>query len=405
MSGMSPPTALVVARYRAFAGEETLPLRPLTLLFGRNNSGKSALSRALAILGASVDENASSALVVPPDIERNGTFTDLAWQGDAGDYSFELGLRWGDGELREVRYTLDGGSSRPTYVKELVLKDESGNVMWAGVAPPAGPMRQQGEHLHGEVRFTGLVPRSPELAPLRALAARMVALRNNVSWLDGVRKRPQREVSRTGTPPSHLYADGSNASEFLVERPDLVMNTKRYYADLNPPRELEVLEVLDTRHRLMLNPKDRSAFRIDLVDTGEGMIQVLPVLVAASLAHERGSERLLAIEEPESHLHSDAQASLARYMCAIAAGDSPPTIVIETHSRVFLLQVQLAVAEKTLSADRVSVAWIDQDAFGRSSITPVELTASGHPRSGWPPNALADDLKIAAQLARLDLGA
>ena len=58
---MSPPTALVISRYRAFADDVTLPLRPLTLIYGRNNSGKSALARALAIIGASVDEGARPA--------------------------------------------------------------------------------------------------------------------------------------------------------------------------------------------------------------------------------------------------------------------------------------------------------------------------------------------------------
>ena len=82
----------------------------------------------------------------------------------------------------------------------------------------------------------------------------------------------------------------------------------------------------------------------------------------------------------------------------------PPTIVIETHSRVFLLAVQLAVAAGTLPANRVGLAWVDQDSIGRSTITPVELSSSGHPREGWPVAALGEDLRLASQLARLDLG-
>ena len=62
---MSPPTALLVSRYRAFAGDEVLPLRPLTLLYGRNNAGKSALTRALGVLGASVFSGALP-LIHPP---------------------------------------------------------------------------------------------------------------------------------------------------------------------------------------------------------------------------------------------------------------------------------------------------------------------------------------------------
>lgn len=399
---MSLPTALLVSRYRAFAGEETLPLRPLTLLYGRNNSGKSALCRALAIIGQSVVKDAGSALVVPPEILRDGTFSDLAWQGDAGDYSFDLGLRWDEGELREARYTLDGVSGSPSYVKELVLRGEDGKVLWSGMAPPGRPMRPEGGYAGSELRFDGLVPQASEVPSLRALTARMEELRGRVQWLDGVRARPERDIKRTGIAPARLDTNGSNAARFLVERPELVAEVKRFYAALNPPRDLEVKEVLDVGYRILLNPKSRSSFRIDLVDTGEGMTQVLPVLVAASLATDAGTGSILAAEEPESHLHPDAQSALARHLCGIAARPDAPTLVLETHSRIFMLEVQLAVA-RGLSPDRVGLAWIDQDANGRSTITPVELSPSGHPRAGWPVSALGEDLDLATKLARLDL--
>ncbi len=301
---MSPPTALLVSRYRAFAGDETLPLRPLTLLYGRNNSGKSALSRALAIVGASVAEDAPSALVVPSEILRNGSFKDLAWQGDAGDYSFTLGLRWDAGELREARYTLDGGPGRPTYVKELVLSGEGGKVLWSGLAPPPPRLlRAQSDHGGSELRLVGLIPQDTQVPALQSLRARMVALRGRVQWLDGVRARPERDIKRTGTAPTQLTSNGSNTAQFLVERPDLVEAVGQFYASLNPARDLEVKEVLDIGHQITLNPRNRASFRIDLVDTGEGMAQVLPVLVAATLAAREGAGGLLAMEAPESHLH------------------------------------------------------------------------------------------------------
>ena len=400
---MSPPMGLIVSRYRAFAGEETLPLRPLTLLYGRNNSGKSALARALAILGESVAEDATCALVTPREIIHEGDFTDLAWQGDAGDYTFDLGLRWDDGELREARFTLDGGLGRRSYVKELRVRGEGGRLLWEGIAPPGRPMISQAGYGGGELSFVGLVPRGSEVPALQELTARMEALRGRVQWLDGVRARPKRTIQRTGSAPAKLTPNGSNAVEFLVERPELVDDIAQFYAALNPARELEVREVLDAGHRIALNPKNRASFRIDLVDTGEGMAQVLPVLVAAALAAREGPAAVLAVEEPESHLHPDAQAVLARYFCDIAAKEAPPTLVMETHSRVFLLGVQLAVAEGRLPCDRVGLAWIDQDAAGRSTITPVELSTSGHPREGWPVAALGEDLRLAGELARLNL--
>ena len=46
--------------------------------------------------------------------------------------------------------------------------------------------------------------------------------------------------------------------------------------------------MLDLGYRITLSPKGRASFRINLVDTGEGMAQVLPVLVATALAARRG---------------------------------------------------------------------------------------------------------------------
>lgn len=407
---MSLPTALLVARYRSFAGDATLPLRPLTLLYGRNNAGKSALTRAFSLLGtAGLEEGpreAQNALRVPSAMLRGGKFQELAWQGDAGDYSFDIGLQWGDGELREAHYKLNGISERAPYVKELRLLGENDRVLWEGTAPPNRPMRSLSGQGIDNVCFDGLLPRNTELPVLKELSMRMESLRGRVQWLDGVRRRPDREVDRTGTVPSTLESDGSNAASFIVEDRQVARHVARFYASLSPPRELYVEPVLNTKYNIHLNPMNGRPFRINLVDTGEGMVQVLPVLVAAALAATAAADAspwLLAIEEPESHLHPDAQSVLARHLCEIAASPSPPILVLETHSRVFLLGVQLAVAEGRLPADKVALAWVDQDESGRSTVTPVELSSSGHPCAGWPITALNEDLRVASELARLDL--
>jgi hypothetical protein len=393
-------TALLVSRYRAFAGDEVLPLRPITLLYGRNNSGKSALSRAFTIIGASVSENAPSALIIPPEVLRGGAFTDLAWQGEAGDYSFDFELRWSVGDVRAARYTLDGSAGRAPYVKELTLRGPDGQILWTGRAAPGRAMRSAtgGQ----DVWFTGLVPRDVDTPPLASLRDNLTALRGRVLWLDGVRARPPRTVIKTGITPTQLAPDGSNAAEFLVEMPEVVEAIRGFYLSLTPPRELDVKDVLDVGHRIRLGPATQPRFSVDLLDTGEGMAQVLPVLVAAELAARTSA--ILIIEEAESHLHPDAQTILAQYLCNIAARPHPPTIIMETHSRVFLLGVQLAVAAKTLPNHHVQLAWVDQDDAGRSTITAVELADTGHPLPGWPVSALNEDFRLAAQLAKVTTG-
>lgn len=397
---MLPPTTLLVYRYRAFAAEARLPLRPLTLVYGRNNSGKSALLRALAIVAASIQDHAGSAFVCPTEIERDGTFQNWAWQGDAGDYSFDLGLCWDDGDLREARFTVDGVSGRAPYIKELQLRGVDQKLIWAGRAPPNRSLRPQSPFRGAEASFVGLVPSESRIEALQLLRTRLLELRGRIRWLDSVRIRPPRSLPRTGHVSGELQSQGENAARILLERPELADSVKRFYAALSPPRDFFLQEELNLGHRIRLD--HRSGFAVDLVDTGEGMAQVLPVLVAAALGQQEGTGTLLAIEEPESHLHPDAQAVLAKHLCELAAADSPPTLVLETHSRLFLLGVQLAVAGG-LSPERVGLVWVDQDAAGHSTLTPVELDPTGHPRQGWPISALSDDIRLAAQLAKLDL--
>ncbi len=404
---MTAPSTLIVGRYRAFADEVRLPLRPLTLLYGRNNAGKSALVRALGILGASVDERASSAISFPKGM-REVPLEELAWKGDAGDYSMTVGLCWDDGPLREARFTVDVAADplRPFYVREVVLRDDAdaeslmmrrpdGRVAWALGGDLAFPA----------IAFTGLVPLASDSPLLVELATKMAALRGRVRWLDGVRSRPPGDFLQ---PQPNLEHEGSGLDAYarLLGHPELVRDVAKFYARLDPPRELTVNEPLKGKWRIGLKPGSGSKFSIDLADNGEGMVQVLPVLVAAALAGEQakdGGGSILAVEEPESHLHPDAQRVLADYLCDLAAAENPPTLVLETHSRVFLLAVQLAVAEGRLLAEHVGLAWVDQDAEGRSQVTPVNLAADGHLTDGWPAAALAEDLRLAADVARIAL--
>jgi len=405
-AGFQLPSQLIVQRYRSFEHEQILPLRPITLLYGRNNAGKSALLRALSLMGASMVDGAQSALVMPRRPVGGAGFETLAWRGDAYDYTLTLGLGWKSGPVQQVRFTLDGGPERPSAVTELHVVDRNGHTTaWSGQMGSDAPLRSHGDGTATEVQFSGLVPTaaSPALATLRD---HLINLRRRVHWLEGVRKPPRRSILRTGIAPDCLSSSGGDVGELLVERQELLLDVSKFYRELTPSRTLEVRVKAGVEYELMLNPTATSSLAMNLLESGEGMIQVLPVLAIAALASRSDppdSPPIVAIEEPESHLHPDAQAELARYLCRLVAGTHPPTFVLETHSRAFLLGVQLAVARGELASDRVCVAWIDQDARGGSSITAAGLTAAGQLDSSWPNAALTDDSRLAGEIIRMSM--
>ncbi|MBK7758943.1 MAG: AAA family ATPase [Deltaproteobacteria bacterium] len=102
---MNLPSELILERFRCFESATTLPLSPITLVYGANNSGKSSLLRALALVGEALEADARSPAPLPERAFPNGQFGSLAWQGEAARYDWSVGLRWAEGGLREVKFT------------------------------------------------------------------------------------------------------------------------------------------------------------------------------------------------------------------------------------------------------------------------------------------------------------
>lgn len=404
-------TAISASGYRSFTQPLELELRPLTLLYGRNNAGKSAVLRLLPIIADSVSDDAASPFDIARVTRDGASFLDALARGSAQRDLKRLGLTltWDnpDGERWQDEYQLKYiDEADRTIVAALTIRDATGHVQFTAEAEPYP------DHLHYrdatsgrgnpeaiiEPGFTGLVPGPDKgIAALDALRQRLLGLRQNIQWLQSVRTRWDRLVTKTGSVYRLLGPDGSHAAEIMLTDSAVFDEVKRWYAGPDIMRQLDASEYA-RRWRILLNPPAGELRDIDLLDTGEGMIQILPVLVACALARKRGSGSILAIEEPESHLHANAQQALAAHLCEIAAEATPPTIIAETHSRLLLLGVQLAIAERRLAPERCFVYWIDQEPTGESVLTKVEFDRHGRPTGGWPQAAFDEDQALARRL-------
>lgn len=395
--------AITVENYRSFRDPFRLELRPLTLLYGWNNAGKSTAARLIRTLGRSVDERARAPLDTGDDLG----YRDLVWKpAVTKPGALHFGLEWQDtpGDTIQAarwRLDLDRDTSR-MYVRELELTGTCELRLRAYRA--AGPdlyTTSSPESLQPfQVPFRGLVPAS-SLPELDALHKRLVALRDHCTWLRGDRARPPRSIASEAPPPRSLGEDGSGAVGLLLDpaSDDLFSTVSQWYARPAIGRTLRRFEQESTR-RLQLNPAD-ATFDVDLPDTGAGMSQVLPVLVAVAAAQARartGVQELLAIEEPESQLHPNAQRALGEWLCEVASKDPAPQLVLETHSRVLILATQLAVA-RGLDPQRIAIYWLEQRPDGSTATREVKLDKFGRPDSQWPRDVFVDELELADLLA------
>ncbi len=133
-------------------------------------------------------------------------------------------------------------------------------------------------------------------------------------------------------------------------------------------------------------------------DVGIGVSQVLPVLVSAYASEAK----LLAIEQPEIHLHPALQAELGDVFIDSALGPCRNTCLIETHSEHLLLRIMRRIRETSegklpsgrheIRPDDVMVVFVEPDG-PQSIVREMPLNERGELVKAWPGGFFEEGLR------------
>ncbi|MDE2999672.1 MAG: AAA family ATPase [Gemmatimonadota bacterium] len=144
----------------------------------------------------------------------------------------------------------------------------------------------------------------------------------------------------------------------------------------------------DAIQQLVLVDK-RTGTPVSHRDVGIGVSQVLPVLVSAYASNNK----LLAIEQPEIHLHPALQAELGDVFLESALGDNGNTFLIETHSEHLLLRILRRIRETTdgelpegslpVQPYQVAVLFVQPGAHD-TEVIEIPVTPEGEFERTWP---------------------
>jgi predicted ATPase len=139
---------------------------------------------------------------------------------------------------------------------------------------------------------------------------------------------------------------------------------------------------------LVKSSKARRFF--NLIDVGFGYSEVLPlaaILWASCIRptmENREPAPLVAIEQPELHLHPAHQADLARMLVEAVSKGGGAKILVETHSESLINGLGKLIYEGAIKADDVQIVLFDQDE--ETEQTTVKL--AGYRENGalhdWP---------------------
>lgn len=408
-----PLASYTVERYRSFVQRTTVELRPLTLLFGYNSAGKSALLRALPLLSASVGGANVGPLALDAEVARKATYADVATRISKRN-ELVFGLAWDDEDhvVRSIDVVLREEDKRH-LVSELIARGADGATMLRAIDVPEDPGRYEVTIPDVPTTIVSLpfkdlrpvppggasVPESIR-ATLSECAARLQSLHESVEWLGAVRAAPERKGTYQGD-PARLGGTGKEAAGKLAYdargRQRLVPKVSTILREMFG-QGIHIRDDGD-EFALEMEPVDGALIRISVVDVGEGVSQVMPVLVLGAMAAAGDFPRgaVLAVEQPEMHLHPRAERALARFFGAVVAAPSRPRLLIETHSENLLLFVQLMVARGELGPQDVSILWLEALDNGESRQRVIRLDAQGRP-ADWPAGVFSEDVETAREL-------
>lgn len=361
-----------IENYRAFARSQRIEIRPLTLFFGWNSGGKSALIRFLPLLSESLQVGGPP-IWLSGDVGRRSTWPDLVSKSTQRGV-LRFSLSWNSPDEFSSSFEIEG---------DLDGRWQEANkctIFYNGIHTAFDRYNLNGVEWSGLIPETNLFPDTP----LNLLAKKLSELKADVQWISGVRQRPPRVATYGGGAPSQLSSDGADALDHLIAaqlrstNDPLLELTREFFLTLGQQLELDSPSL--GAWRVMLRPTGGASNSVNLCDTGEGYAQVLPVLVALARAQLNGP-KILCLEQPELHLHTRAQAQLAKVLVNVAKTSQQANLLVETHSEVLLTSVQLAIAKKEISAEKVRVYWVESRPDGTSDVVPVDFDEHGSPRN------------------------
>ena len=133
-------------------------------------------------------------------------------------------------------------------------------------------------------------------------------------------------------------------------------------------------------------------------DVGIGISQVLPVLVNAFSM----SKQLVAIEQPEIHLHPALQAELGDVFLESALGERQNTFILETHSEHLLLRLMRRMRETfegtlpeglpEIHSGQIMVLYVEP-VGPKSIVRQMPLNERGELVKAWPGGFFEEGLK------------
>lgn len=414
-----PITRIRLRQFKCFRDSRDIPLAPLTVIFGRNNTGKSSIVQSLLLLRQTLDSAGyGQRLDLRGDLYPAGTYLDIVHQHRPKEnVAMEFDVTFGK-EEDSATISLEFSSEEPQPPRLVQLKVAHPSVDPLEIRRSRGRggsyelflggkshgLEKKANLLFTFKRFFPLIGEEPPRrgrptekhdATRRIAGRALEELEESLRTMRAVgafRHHPMRRYEYQGRALEAIDATGESVVEALIDdmmrrgrkRGELFHAVNRWLRTVGHVRLLPLKRISKSARIFELRMKDTDSGRwANFADVGFGIGQALPVFVEGLRTPEGA---IFIVQEPEIHLHPDAQLGMGDFLVALAR--SGRRVIAETHSENILLRIRRSLIpvngrRPPLSPSDVSVIYVEKDPQGASRVIPLQLDRLAQIRN-WP---------------------
>ncbi|SHN45785.1 AAA family ATPase [Chitinophaga sp. CF418] len=348
--------------YKSFKERQELELKPITVLIGKNSSGKSAISRLLTLLSGSLSGEFDPPLKWENKGVRLGlSNSDLVYNRNTAANLLEFEIA---AEEEELKIVVNIDSKDKPEILEWKLNDK--------------------EVSSKETLFKGF---AIDHVPFKNLQLRY-------DYIGPIRKVPEANYANSFETFTTIGVDGANSYPILIQdwsdKKLLINQVSDWYRQNFEGWLVDIFSILAPQPTFQIVLSNKKISQVNIVNVGQGMTQALPLIVR-SFMQDKENVRII-IEEPETHLHPAAHGNLAERFVDSFLSDCNKSYLIETHSQNFVLRLRRLVADKKLDIKDLAIYYVDFDEeINESSIKRINLTPDGGVE-WWPDGMFSETL-------------
>ena len=425
--------------YRSFQTLD-VDLAPITLFVGPNNSGKSSVISIVRLLSQTLESHDPNVrLLLNGPLGDFGTYKDLIHLNQTKKH---LKLSFTIQPDEKVLYPGSDDSSiefsltykyRPA-IKEVVLKSlisrgnrqhhlsaefnedserfqlkKVGNTLIPPGASNSDFMR--GFDVRNFIPRMLFSSRDADTEPLykTVISESRIASRNgfvasrtfqDIDYVGAMRMPPSRTYLYTGERRQKVGANGEHAITMLAmdsirrgsKSKGIRQGVVKWLAAAGIASDIKIVSLSDRYFEIHVQHPVTKEYQ-NFADVGYGNSQVIPVLVAG-LNSSKGS--ILISEEPEIHLHPQAQAELGDFFLDLS--NKGVQSIVETHSEHMIVRLQQHVAAGRLNPSSIVIYYVEPTSSGKQ-LRKLSLDGNGLFTNPWPGGFFPERLEEARQLA------